>query len=170
MYHQLDVANSTQRAEHYPSQTADLVEPQDRPKEFLIQKQVDDLSVDDLITALSVTREQANYVELVARSQSFASVWEDARSMWLTASKFGLICGRKAEFGSRPPSATSTILGGYGSAGIAASIRYDRQWKHLLLLIVKEIPTAKGNWVWVFTDVSAPFPRNYTRQIASRRR
>ena len=83
------------------SPSPDLPDPRDKLRPKLLETG-EDLSVEDLMAALSLTKEQANYIEQSTRSQSSLSIWEDARSMRLTASNLGLICCRQPEFQSLP--------------------------------------------------------------------
>ena len=71
---QIDSSKSRVNVQHHPSERPDLVDPRERLQD-IVKEKGENLSVDDLIAALSLTKDQADYIELMTRSQGHSPLW-----------------------------------------------------------------------------------------------
>ena len=96
-----------------PSTAATMVltDPLDR----LAEKDITDVTVDDLISALQVTPEEIRLLQTMTAGQRHNPLWMDARQWRVTASNFGKVCNRRREPGYYPPFLLKLLLGDYGS-------------------------------------------------------
>jgi len=72
-----------------------------------------DLTVDDLVKALSVSMEEVELIQMMTIGQRNNPLWMDVRQWRITASNFGRVCNRNFRV-MYPPSLTKIILGDYG--------------------------------------------------------
>ena len=94
-----------------------LTDPLDR----LAEKDITDVTVDDLISALHVTPEEVKLLETMTAGQQHNPLWMDARQWRVTASNFIKVCNRHREPGYYPPFFLKLLLGDYGTPVSAPS-------------------------------------------------
>ena len=105
-------------------------------------------TVDDLVTALCVTSEEAELIQIMTIGQGDNPLWMDARQWRVTASNFGRVCNRNFRL-LYPPSLKKIILGDYGHPNTVAI-----QWEHNHESIASE---AYQNKMLVEVDVCGIF-------------
>ena len=88
-----------------------LTDPLDR----LAEKDITNVTVDYLISALHVTPEKVKLLETMTAGQRHNPLWMDARQWRVTASNFGKVCNRHREPGYYPPFLLKLLLGDYGT-------------------------------------------------------
>ena len=93
-----------------------LVDPLDK----LSQKDLQHVTVTDLVEALAVTTNEIALIQSITVGQRDNPLWMDARQWRITASNFGRVCNRQREPGYYPPSLLKLIIGDYGQPVSAA--------------------------------------------------
>ena len=91
------------------------------PLDRLAQKDITDVTVDDLISALHVTPEEVSLLQTMTAGQRHNPLWMDVRQWRVTASNFGRVCNHHREPGYYPPSLLKLLLGDC-SAPVAAPL------------------------------------------------
>ena len=72
-----------------------------------------DISVDDLVQALTPTKEEVELIQCMSIGHRNNFLWLDARQWRVTLNNFGKVCNRLSSQ-TYPPSLVKSLLGDYG--------------------------------------------------------
>ena len=89
----------------------------------LAEKDITDVTVDDLVSALHVTPEEVKLLQTMTAGQRHNPLWMDARQWRVTESNFGKVCKRHREPGYYPPFLLKLLLGDH-STPVSAPLQW----------------------------------------------